>query len=624
MCGILGILPSVDKEKFKEALDTISHRGPDGYGIWESDDKTIMLGHRRLAILDLSENGKQPMVYGKYTITFNGEIYNFIEIRKELVQKGYKFYSDSDTEVILKAYDAWGHACLNRFNGMWAFAIWDREVKTLFLSRDRYGKKPLFYSFTDGRFVFGSEMKAIAPFLSSVQTADHFEWCRDNPFMYEGTEKTLINNINRFPAASYAYVLPGQTTLHPQQYYRTIDHIKQVSKNYDDQVAEFRSLFIDACALRMRSDVPVGTALSGGIDSSAVFCTLAHIKKNLPLERINHARQHAFVACFPGSFLDERKYAQQVVDHLKAKATFLNIDPVAGVEQLIDDMYYFEELYITSPIPMMRTYNAIRQNGVTVSIDGHGADEMMTGYGTEMLEAFFDAGVNVTQILDILETYRQFKSFDKNAWTLKERINTYNNHMFRRLKKNPKNVLAFYGKSLIGKHVAKHRLYPEIGHFNNLLYVLFHQTILPTLLRNYDRYSMASGVEIRMPFMDHRLVEYAFSIPFSSKIRKGYTKAIIRDAIAPFMPKSIVERKGKIGFNSPTTEWLKGPWKSFFLDNIHSNDFRQCPLINHKEVRQQVEKAINDPNALYGDGEVAWYGMQPYFWQKGFLNSVKH
>src|SRR5258708_6436075 len=201
MCGIAGILPSIDKKFFKEALNTIAHRGPDGYGIWESEDKNVMLGHRRLAILDLSENGKQPMQFLRYTITFNGEIYNFIEIKKELVSRGYQFYTESDTEVIIAAYDAWGYECLNRFNGMWAFAIWDSETKKLFLARDRYGKKPLFYSFSNARFVFASEMKAIAPFLPSVQTSTHFEWCKNNTFLYESTDKTLLKDVYRFPAA---------------------------------------------------------------------------------------------------------------------------------------------------------------------------------------------------------------------------------------------------------------------------------------------------------------------------------------------------------------------------------------------------------------------------------------
>ena len=622
MCGIVGIIPSVEKEKFKHALDTIAHRGPDGFGIWKEDDGSIMLGHRRLAILDLSEKGKQPMMLQKYVISFNGEIFNFIELKKELEQKGYQFLSESDTEVVVAAFDAWGHECLQRFNGMWALAIWNRDNKTLFLSRDRFGKKPLFYSFSNGHFVFASEMKAIAPFLKDINPSSHFDWCRENIFLYEATHKTLIEGISRFPAASYAYMTTSDTCLNPVVYYKTIDHVKTVSSNYDEQVEQFREIFMDACSIRMRSDVPIGTALSGGLDSSAVISTMAYIDKHIKRERVSKDWQHAFVACFKGSFLDERMFAKQVVDHLGIPATYLEIDPVKGIDDLMNDFYYFEELYITSPIPMMRTYSAIREQGVTVSIDGHGADEMMSGYGTDMLEALLDAGIQAGQIADIIDTYRTYRNIPENDWYMKDSWKTYTSTVKSKL---PGTVskLAFYLRAAVNKHQPRYRAYPQLGHLNNVLYDLFHRSVLPTLLRNYDRYSMANGVEIRMPFMDHRLVEFAFSIPWSSKIRKGYTKAIIRDATAPFMPEPINSRKSKIGFNTPIVEWLKGPWKEYFLDHLASNDFTQCNLVDHEYVKQKVNKAIFNSAATWTDGEDAWNAMQPYLWQNGFLNRIK-
>lgn len=621
MCGILGISPAVPTEKFRIALNKIAHRGPDGSGIWESSCKTMMLGHRRLSILDLSENGKQPMHFGKYVITFNGEVYNFVEIRRMLLSKGYQFHTDTDTEVIVAAYDAWGADCLNRFNGMWAFAIWDKEENILFLSRDRYGKKPLFYGLQKGQLVFGSEMKAILPFLPDIAVSSDFEWCKENPFLYESSDKTLMKGVYRFPAASYAFFRPGQTALEPKSFYRTIDHVKPLRNSYEEQVEEFRELFVDACTLRLRADVPIGTALSGGLDSSAVLCVLANAAKTT--ERMSQDPHHAFIACFPGSFLDERKHAEKVVQHTKAKATFLDIDPVAGIDELINDLYFFEELYITSPIPMMRTYAAIKKNKVSVSIDGHGADEMMSGYHTDMLEAILDAGWKVPEISNILETYKGYRNIQDEDWSVKQRVRTYSDALTSRMH-SPRKVLGFYAKSLLNKHQPKYRKFPHLGHLNSVLYELFHHSVLPTLLRNYDRYSMANGVEIRMPFMDHRLVEYAFSIPFTSKIRRGFTKAIIRDAVAPFMPPAITTRKDKIGFNTPITEWLKGPWKAFFMDHVTSNEFRQCSLIDPKAVQQQVEKAVFDPKADFRDGEAAWYGMQPYFWQLGFLNKVRH
>ncbi len=622
MCGIAGILPAVDEKLFKKGLDAIAHRGPDGFGIWKETDDSIMLGHRRLAILDLSDKGKQPMLLEKYVISFNGEIYNFIELKNELKQKGYHFLTESDTEVIVAAFDAWGHACLQKFNGMWAFAIWNRENKTLFISRDRFGKKPLFYSFTKAHFVFASEMKAITPFFKSINTSNDFGWCKENVFLYEATAKTLIEGISRFPAASYAYFNVGDTKINPIVFYNPLDFVQPTTLGYVAQVEKFRETFIDACAIRMRSDVPIGTALSGGLDSSAVISTIAYIDKHIKSERISHDWQHAFVACFEGSFLDERKYAKQVVDHLAIPATYLEIDPISGIEDLMNDLYYFEELYITSPIPMMRTYSAIKKQGVTVSIDGHGADEMMSGYGTDMLEALLDAGINVKAIADIIRTYRDYRNIPPADWTIKNSWNTYATTIGGKLP-GTSSKAAFYLRSLVNIQQPRYRAHPALGYLNNVLYDLFHKSVLPTLLRNYDRYAMANGVEIRMPFMDHRLVEFAFSIPWSSKIKNGFTKSIIRDATAPFMPASIAWRKSKIGFNTPIVEWLKGPWKNYFLDHIASSNFLQCDLIDHKAVKQKVEKVIFNETATWAEGEEAWYAMQPYFWQQGFFNRIK-
>lgn len=622
MCGIAGILPAVEERLFKKSLDSIAHRGPDGFGIWAEKDKSIMLGHRRLAILDLSDKGKQPMLIEKYVISFNGEIYNFIELRDELKLKGYHFSTQSDTEVVVAAFDAWGHACLLRFNGMWALAIWNRETKILFLSRDRFGKKPLFYSFTKKHFVFASEMKAITPFLETIQPSSDFNWCKENVFLYEATAKTLIEGIIRFPAASYAYLNINDTKIYPTIFYRTIDFIKPVTLSYKEQVEKFREIFIDSCAIRMRSDVAIGTALSGGLDSSAVISTIAYIDKHIKSERISNDWQHAFVACFKGSFLDERQYAKQVVDHLDIPASYLEIDPVRGIDDLMNDLYYFEELYITSPIPMMRTYSAIKKQGVTVSIDGHGADEMMSGYGADMLESLLDAGLNIKAIANIINTNRDNRSIPKSDSTLKDSWNIYSNTIKTKLP-GVASKTAFYLRSIINNHQPRYRDYPELGHFNNVLYDLFHKSVLPTLLRNYDRYAMANGVEIRMPFMDHRLVEFAFSIPWSSKIKNGFTKSIIRDATSPFMPHAITWRKSKIGFNTPIVEWLKGPWKEYFLDHIASNQFSQCNLIEHSTVKEKVNKVIFDQDVSWTDGEEAWYAMQPYFWQLGFLNRIK-
>ena len=528
MCGILGSLPKTDETFFKRALDTIVHRGPDDYGIWS--DNNITLGHRRLSILDLSTAGHQPMSYanGRFQIVFNGEIYNFLEIRKTLQSKNYQFKSDSDTEVVLAAFLEWGEECLHRFNGMWALAIWDRETQKLFLSRDRFGKKPLFYAQINGQFVFASEMKAIYPFLPEIKPSKDFQWMVKNTFLYENTDKCLIEGIKRFPAGHSAYFENGAISC--KRYWSTLDHLVTPPDNYNDQVEEYRELFVDACKIRMRSDVAIGTALSGGLDSSATIATMAHISNTSKDNRISGDWQHAFVAAFPDTPLDESHFARKVVDHINIDATYIDIDPLKHWDKLDDYLYLFEEIFITSPIPMLATYGAVREHRVKVTIDGHGADELFSGYG-HLREALWDAGCHMEKILDILNTHQETLGND-SQFTKHNYLISYVYYILKKLLRDHLNY-GYQSKDI------NHSNFKLMDNFSQQLYIIFNETILPTLLRNYDRYSMINSVEIRMPFMDHRLVSYVHSLPYTSKFGGGYTKRLIRDAVAPYLPDEI-------------------------------------------------------------------------------------
>jgi asparagine synthase (glutamine-hydrolysing) len=614
MCGILGVMPAVSTEPFIGALELIAHRGPDGFGIWQAEEQQITLGHRRLAILDLSENGRQPMENERYVITYNGEVYNFLEVREELKNKGYRFVSDGDTEVVVAAFHEWREQCLLKFNGMWAFAIWDKVEHRLFLSRDRFGVKPLYYTFANGRFAFASEMKALIPFLPELRVADNFDYLKANLFAYEATDQCLIAGIKRFPAGHYSYLKPSDTAVQPVRYWDTLQHLVQVPKRYEEQVEQFRELFTDACRICMRSDVPIGTALSGGLDSSAVAGTLSWIAEHDKRsgQRLATDWQHAFVATFPGTFLDERYYAQQVAEYLAIPVTYLNISAGQQISDMNDYLYFFEELYLTSPIPMMETYKAIRQHGITVSIDGHGADEMMSGYGHIIL-ALMDCGFSISNFRNIIDTINGFSNLDseqidKEVQTLWSALR----FVLSQLRYSPRSSL----KELLTEEKPNEG---KFGRFNADLYKIFHQTILPTLLRNYDRYSMANGVEIRMPFMDHRVVTYGFSLPWQSKVRNGYAKAIIRDAVLGRIPEEVRVRKSKIGFNTPIIDWMKGAWRESLLDMVHDTDFNASSVITPEVVRQKILDVIHNPKAKFLDGEQAWAALMPYLWEKAFL-----
>lgn len=624
MCGILGIYPAIEKRVFNTALDTMAHRGPDDYGIFQDND--IILGHRRLSIIDLSSNGHQPMGYGtldnhtqRYQITFNGEIYNYLELKNELISKGYVFHTQSDTEIILASYDYWGEKCLDRFNGMWAFAIWDSQKHQLFLSRDRFGKKPLFYAFVKNskghtHFIFASEMKAIYPFLSTISPHQDFYKMTSlrGLFDYEQTKECLVNGIYRFPHSHFAYLDIQGKSLNFQRYYCILDHLQSPPHNYSKAVEKFRELFLDATKIRMRADVSLGTALSGGLDSSATICAMSHINQS---QNIQKDWQHAFVACFPNTPLDESKYAQSVVNHLGISATYLDINPIEYWGNIEEYFYLFEELYLTSPIPMIAIYQSVKKNGISVTLDGHGADELFSGYG-HLIEALWDCGGNIRQILSVLDTLNQTRVNPSS------KIGLCKEYVIFLMKKIVRN---FLNKNLTSKDIA-HPNFKRLDNFSQHLYIIFYETILPTLLRNYDRYSMINSVEIRMPFMDHRLVEFVFSLPHAYKFGNGYTKKLIRDALKELMPQDVVWRKSKIGFNSPILQWMKksrkdNGLKEWFLDISHSQDFLDCSLIpNSKNLQEQIVSICNssDENTPFIVGEKIWCALNPYLWQKSF------
>ncbi|NER11528.1 asparagine synthase (glutamine-hydrolysing) [Muriicola jejuensis] len=610
MCGILGTIPCSPNEIFKPALDTLTHRGPDSYGI-EHIGQDISLGHRRLSILDLSPKGHQPMLddSGRYAVIFNGEIYNFLEIKKELEGLGHKFRSTSDTEVLLKAYIEWGEESVSRFNGMWAFGIWDRDTKQLFLSRDRFGKKPLFYSQIGDTFVFASEMKAIFPYMETLEVSEDFHWMKRNIFFYEATEKCLIKGIKRFPAGHNGVFKGGRLTIY--RYWNTLDHLVGVPDTYQGQVEHFRELFMDACKLRMRSDVTIGTALSGGLDSSATIAAMAHLSKNN--RSYSDDWQHAFVASFPGTPLDESHYAKMVTDHLGIGATFVDIEPLRHWGKLEEYFYLFEDLYITSPLPMIMLYETVKANGVTVTLDGHGADELLSGYQQGNLESLWDARWSPTRTKDILNIYQDSINEDKVQYERMNSSKVYTTFMVRKLAK----------KALRKKMPSTDNNHPNFRKLDNhaqYLYAMFHENILPTLLRNYDRYAMINGVEIRMPFMDHRIVSFVNSLPYSSKIGNGYTKRIVRDALDPYLPKEVTWRKTKVGFSSPIVDWMQNDLKEWFLDITHSGAFLRSDLVSDpKTLQKEIGNIVNRESHSFADAQKCWTDLSPYIWGEAVL-----
>ena len=620
MCGIFGAVNSrIEEDLAWECTNRLYHRGPDAGRIWQKEGVT--LGHRRLAILDLSEKGVQPISYanGRYMMVFNGEIYNFLEIRKELEGLGYSFESDCDSEVIMAAYMEWGSSCLDKMNGMWAFAIWDDLEKKLFMSRDRFGVKPLYYTFLDddhGSIAFASEMKALAPLMKRIEPNRGIVSDPARIVYYESTEECVLEAIHRFPAGSYA-VFDGSLKI--SRFWNTLDHLMELPESYEEQVEICREIFLDACRLRMRSDVTIGTALSGGLDSSATICAMAHLAKEDPDARMNTDWQHAFVATFPGTSLDESEYARAVTDHLGIESTFVTIDPLNSIDRLGDYVYLQEDVYLTSPIPMMLLYKSLRDHGTIVTIDGHGADELFGGYTFDFVKALADARTKEEKQM-VLTAY--IESFPKDGSNMSMSSPTPWGVRLDEAKRKLADIKNAGRQPYKKVRAASDIRYRKMDRLGKTLYASSHETILPTLLRNYDRYSMASSVEIRMPFMDHRMVCLGMSLPWKSRLHGGYSKSLIRDAMAPYMPKEIAYRRTKIGFNTPIVEWMKGPLKEYFTDLIGSSSFAGCDLIDPAAVRSQILRVIEDPKATFAMGEKAFTDLYPYLWEQNFLKRL--
>lgn len=598
MCGIFGCVGKIDREKALQCVERIKHRGPDALKVQALVGAT--LGHARLAILDTAERADQPMcdASGRYWIVYNGEIYNFVELKSELEKKGYRFHTEADTEVLLNAYIEWGEAFQDKCNGMWALAIWDEAEKKLFLSRDRFGIKPLFLYVSDGCFYFASEMKAFFPVMKE-RRVNHILMDTRNYFEYESTEECVIQGITRFPAGTCGIYCDGQMT--KRKWWNTLNHLVAVPERYEEQVEMLRALFLDACRIRMRSDVPVGTALSGGIDSS---CTIGamHYLSGESFERKNNDWQHTFLSYMPGTFNDEDEYATLAASYVDVPLQRIKVESQIGADKLLEYLYLCEDPYITSPIPFLQTYGAIRDAGIKVTLDGHGADELFGGYSFDLFAALGD-------------TERGSKEFEEIVRTYNAATPSYNRVDNETAVRNAFSILK-------GNRALKEtsETYDHMDELNKCLYRETHYDVLPTILRCYDRYSMANGLEIRMPFMDYRIVCFAFSIPWQSKMRDGYTKKIVRDMGTPFMDERILNRKLKMGWNSPAAEWFKGEWKDFLLDTIHSRDFMECELVNALDICVDVNEFLQDKEAGYHDGERIWIRIMPYLWEKAVID----
>lgn len=637
MCGIAGVVRldgrPVETDDVVRLTRALAHRGPDGEGTWV--DGSVGLGHRRLAILDLTAAGAQPMVCvgGRYVVTYNGELYNFVELRRELVQLGARFTSDSDTEVVAFAHHFWGSDCVLRFNGMWAFAIWDTDKRELFVSRDRFGVKPLHFRHEPGRrFVFASELKAFLHLNGFVarENDDAMRRLLLAGNTAESRPETLIDGVERFPPGHNMIVRAGGTL--KWRYWNTLDHVTRPPTSWAGQVDQFRSLFDDACRVRLRSDVPVGTCLSGGVDSSSVVCATAALRGETEaadsVERLARDSHRTFTATYPGTPWDERRWAEQAVEWVDADAHFIEVTAADALQHLDDYTYAFETVGGTLSFPLWATYRAVRADGVAVTLDGQGGDELLAGYTIHAGAAEQDHSLwsDPMRRLALMHTrYRMYGTRIPLVQTARARLGAA-----RRLVRGASAVPSEPANPWIREPASYELDVPDddiaaiadLCALDRMLYLKFHYE-LPGLLRNFDRLSMAHGVETRMPLMDWRIVCYAFSLPESAKIGGGYSKRILREAMRGRMPESLRTRTTKVGFTSPIPQWMRGALGDFVDREVDTPEFRDHPLWDGPAIADYVHAHHAARAWTLGECERVWPYVQAHLLRKQFFDAPR-
>jgi asparagine synthase (glutamine-hydrolysing) len=620
MCGILGII-NLDRDGKHQTLhihkmaNKIRHRGPDdeGYLLYTrgehkllfGDDtpvdkdygdlldpdnhiinnydfrSNIAFGHRRLSIIDLSLAGHQPMSYmDRYWIVYNGEVYNYIEIRKELEESGYKFISKSDTEMILAAYDLWGCECLKKFNGMWAFAIYDEKENKLFMSRDRFGKKPLYYYKDDKIFIFASEIKAILEH-PDVQTEPNLAYCLE--YLKEGPKEyikeTAFKNIFRLMHACYFEIsiediLEGEIS---EKYYWTcetnIKNEKFEKYKAKEYAKRYYELLSDSVRIRLRADVNVGGALSGGLDSSTiVYMINQHLKREGQEEKLE-----TFSSVYKSSpdvkDCDESSYIDELSVYLNVHSN--QIEP--RTSEIIGEhrkmIYAMENPAVGPNMGGWYTFKLVGASDVTINLDGQGADEQLGGYYSYLWRHFANLPIK-----EVAKEYRAFSILPNVS-----RLKLFGSIVFNVLKRVfPKQLID----KVIGEIGAKYGL-SIIEPVNKILNKSVN-TGLINLIHFGDSQSMAHSIESRLPFMDYRLVEYLASVPAVYKIHNGWTKYLARLAMDKKLPDNITWRRDKMGWPDPAEYWFRGELKEWLCGEIENSTFLKSLGVG-RNIRERIE-----------------------------------
>lgn len=614
MCGICGIVDfkqhPVQEPPIRSMMAAMKHRGPDDEGVFV--DNNVGLGFVRLSILDLSPSGHQPMISrdGRYVLIYNGEIFNYVELRHELQQKGHVFTTQTDTEVVLAAYREWAEECLPRFNGMWAFVIYDRQNKSVFVSRDRYGIKPFYYYTDDNCFIFASELPALlkaCPKRPNANLQSVFDYLVFN--RTDQTEATFFQVIKKLQHGCNMFIESqvGNPKIHIKPWYQLRQNVQAATPFRSSE--EFCQLFSDSVALRLRSDVPVGVCLSGGLDSSSIVSVLLqdHQKKDL----------HTFSAVYgKGQSSDETEHILQYAAALK-NMHFTTPDAL----NLYNDLDRFvaahgEPIPSTAPYAQFKVMELARSN-VVVTLDGQGADEMLAGYHYFFGYYFKDLLQHghlprlLTEIGHYLIKHQSLFGIQTFAYFLLPAKWRTRTRVSEKGYLSPDFSDAFSSQNAIaGTLYSAATLHDALlDHFE---YKLEH------LLKWEDRNSMWFSLEARVPFLDHRLVEKTLALPGDQVIHHGMTKYILRQAMQGVLPEKIRQRRDKIGFDTPQDEWFRvPPFQKFIKELLESESLIGRGLINSHMALQLYQRHL--------DGQIniskeIWKWLHLEMWFREFID----
>jgi asparagine synthase (glutamine-hydrolysing) len=623
MCGIFGVLGKVNIAACTAALNTIAHRGPDGSGTWTSEDETVFLGHRRLAIID-PEGGKQPLCNedGTVWITFNGCVYNYLELAQILRSKGHQFKTYTDTEVIVHAYEEYGEACVNHFIGMFAFAIWDERKKRLFCARDRMGVKPFFYAKVKDSFMFSSEIKAVLA-TNEFEKKPNYEALQEY-LIFQTTlnEETLFSNVKK--------LLPG--------HYMMVDHnTKHISINkywdlqYNIDFTHSEEYFLDrlgvllddAVKIRLRSDVSLGAHLSGGLDSSAVVSLASMLNATgSPIKTFTGAFDE-------GDKFDETRYAKLVAN--KTGSEYLEIYPNEKdfIEFLPKIMFFMDEPAAGPGVFPQFMVSRLASEHVKVVLGGQGGDEIFAGYtryligyleeclkgSIEGTEHTANYAATLASIIPNLPMLKQYIPMLKYFW--KEGIFDSQDRRYFRLMNRSGDVRGLYQLKINEERLFESFRQIFLGSnadsfLNKMLYFDL-KVHLPALLHVEDRVSMAWGLESRVPLLDHRIVELMASIPPTIKFKNGEPKYLFRKLIRNLVPEEILNRQDKMGFPVPLQKWYKNSLGGFVRDILLDKNAKERGIYNIPEL----EKKIQDENDF---GRSVWGALCVELWMKTFID----